>query len=171
MNPRTGHASIPATVILQVILALAGGALSQCSNSSSPGRAGTDGGRCFPDNDGLTGGSYTIDLVVDDTGFSKTVISTQNDATVTFTLKNNGTMPHGFEVDCASVIPAYPNLPAGCPSMSCFPADSTIAPLAPGESRTITFFTPTTDLIYPFKSSEPSDSAVPGLNRGQWIVM
>ena len=56
--------------------------------------------------------------------------------------------------------------------MACFPASATIAPLAPGASATITFDTPTPDgLIYPFTSNEPADSAVPGLNDGQWSLM
>jgi len=129
---------------------------------------------CFPDQDGINGGTYPIDLTVDDTGFSKTVIGTQNDATAILTLKNTGTRPHGFEVECTSVVPAYPTVPAGCPSLACFPSNSTIAPLAPGQSRTITFFTPTPDMLnYPVKSSEPSDCTVPGLNGGvtQWALM
>ena len=144
---------------------------SSCgAHGASPDAA--DSGGCFPDSDGLTGGSYTIDLTVDDNAFSKNVLNTQNDATVTLTLTNNGTMPHGFEVDCTSVAPAYPNLSPMCPSMSCFPSDSTIAPLAPGQSKTLLFFTPTADnLIYTFKSSAPSDISVPGLNMGQWSLM
>jgi hypothetical protein len=141
---------------------------------------------CFPDHDGINGGSYVFDLTVDDTGFSKTdssgavgsalILSTQNDATVTLTLKNAGTKSHGFEVECTSVTPAYPTVPAGCPSVACFPSNATIAPLAPGESKTITFNTPTPDgLNYPFRSSEPSDCAVPGLNGEnnslQWVLM
>jgi hypothetical protein len=129
---------------------------------------------CFPDHDGINGGTYPIDLTVDDTGFSKTVIGTQNDATAVLTLKNTGTKPHGFEVECTSVVPAYPTVPAGCPSVACFPSNSIIGPLAPGESQTITFFTPTPDgLNYPVKSSEPSDCAVPGLNGSitQWALM
>jgi hypothetical protein len=129
---------------------------------------------CFPDHDGINGGSYTFDVTVDDTGFSKTILGSQNDATVTLTLKNTGKKPHGFEVECTSVIPAYPIVPAGCPSLACFPSNSTIAPLAPGESETIVFDTPTPDsLLYPFRSSEPADCAVPGLNgsENQWSLM
>ena len=56
--------------------------------------------------------------------------------------------------------------------MSCFPTGATIAPIAPGQSQTTTFFTPTPDnLIYPFRSGAPNDSAVPGLNDGQWSIM
>jgi hypothetical protein len=164
-----------ATPALSSIVAGMGIALFQCSSGehgSNAADASDDGGGCFPDADGLIGGSYTIDLTVDDSGFSKNLLNTQNDATVTLTLTNNGTTPHGFEVDCTSVAPAYPNLSPMCPSVSCFPGDSTIAPIAPGQRKTVTFFTPTADnLIYPFKSSAPNDSTVPGLNNGQWSLM
>jgi hypothetical protein len=168
MSDRRGRltsGTVVAGSILPVVVAL-----FHCSSSAPAGSA--DGGGCFPDADGVTGGSFTIALTVDDNGFSKTVVNTQNDATITLTLTNNGSKPHGFEVDCASVTSVYPNLPAMCPSMSCFPSNSTIAPLPPGQSQTVIFFTPVPDnVIYPFKSSEPSDSAVPGLNSGQWSVI
>jgi hypothetical protein len=134
----------------------------------------TDGGddACFPTNDGMNSGTYTFDLTVDDTGFSKMLLSSQNSAQVTLTLTNNGTKPHGFTVGCTSVTPAYPTLPAGCPTTACFPSNSTIAPIAPGASTTITFETPVPDnLIYPFTSNEPYDSAVAALNSGQWSLM
>jgi hypothetical protein len=130
--------------------------------------------RCFPDHDGINGGDYTFDITVDDTGFSKTILASQNDATVTLTVKNTGTKPHGFAVECTSVLPAYPSVPDACPSLACFPSNSIIAPLAPGESKTVTFFTPTPDgLLYPFKSTEPSDCTAPGLNgsKTQWSLM
>ena len=154
------------------LLALAGLALVNCGSSDKDDDDDpTNGGMCFPDSDGLTGGSYTLALTVTDTGFSK-AINTQNNAMVTLTLTNAGTTPHGFTVDCVSVLSAYPKLPAMCPTTSCFPDDSTIPPIAPGASQTITFSTPTADnLIYPFGSSEPSDSAVVGLNDGQWSLM
>jgi len=127
---------------------------------------------CYPDNDGINGGEYTFVLTVDDTGFSKTILTTQNDAVATVMLTNMGTTPHGFMVGCTSVLPAYPDLPAGCPTVACFPSGATIPPLAPGASQTITFDTPTPDgHIYPFKSTEPADSTVPGLNNGQWVLM
>jgi hypothetical protein len=168
-----------------------GVAFVRCSSSPSPGASASgDGGNCYPDNDGINGGFYAIDLVVDDTGFYsgspdsgdvsddaglKTVIATQNDATVTLTLTNRGTTEHGFEVGCTSVLSAYPDLPAGCSSTACFPADSTIPPIAPGTSMSITFITPTPDsLLYPFKSSAPGDSTVPGLNGSDgtaWSLM
>ena len=157
---------------LGVTFVLLGAVLLHCSSSSNGASTGDDGGGCFPDNDGITGGSYTFVLTVDDTGFSKTILSSQNDAAVTVTLTNMGTTPHGFAVGCTSVTPAYPTLPAGCPSTACFPPNASIPPLAPGASATITFDTPTPDgLIYPFTSNEPNDSAVPGLNDGQFSLM
>jgi hypothetical protein len=129
---------------------------------------------CFPDHDGINGGHFVFDLTVDDTGFSKTILATQNDATVTLTLENTGKKPHGIEVECTSVKPAYPTVPAGCPDLACFPSNATIAPLMPGETRTVTFVTPTPDgLLYPVKSSNPEDCSVPGLNGSmtQWSLM
>jgi hypothetical protein len=175
-----------------VALATFVGALVHCSSSSDAGNLVScasiapdasfdeDPGVCYPDNDGITGGSYTIDLAVNDTGFfatgedagAKNILATQNDAEVTLTLTNTGTVPHGFEVACTNVCSVYPTLPAGCSPVACFPAGSTIAPIAPGASVTVTFATPTPDgLIYPFKSSAPGDGAVPGLNAGQWSLM
>lgn len=142
-----------------------------CSIDATSGD-GAGGGSCSPDSDGINGGAYTFDLTVDDTGFSKSLLATQNDARATVNLRNTGTKPHGFVVGCTSVTTIYPNEPAGCPTSACFPANAVIAPLAPGASATITFDTPTPDnLNYPFKSSEPDDSTVPGLNDGQWTLM
>lgn len=175
-----------------VALAVLVGALIHCSKSSDAGNDVScssiapdasfdqDAGVCYPDNDGINGGSYTIDLDVNDTGFfatsedagTKNIIATQNDAEVTLTLANTGTVPHGFQVECVNVCSVYPTLPEGCSPLACFAANSTIAPIAPGASATITFATPTPDgLIYPFRSSAPGDSAVPGLNAGQWSLM
>jgi hypothetical protein len=181
--------------LLPALLTLSGIALLHCNSSSSnTGGANVncstigpdadfyqDAGACYPDNDGITGGSYTIDLVVDDTGFlasggddagTKNIIATQNDAQVTLTLTNNGTKPHGFEVEPVNVCSVYPSLPAGCSPNASFPAGSTISTLAPGASVTVTFVTPTPDgLLYPFKSAVAADSTVPGLNEGQWSLM
>jgi hypothetical protein len=140
-----------------------------CASSKDGGAAGD---ACFPDADGFTGYAYTLDLTVDDAAFSKRVLSTQNNSTVTLTLKNVGTLPHGFELACVDVTTEYPSLPAGCPRVTCFPDASTIAPLMPGDSQTVTFVTPTTDnLIYPFESSAADDANVPGLVAGQWSLM
>jgi hypothetical protein len=169
--------------------------LLHCGNSSSSSGAGVScaaisddaavtqsASVCYPDNDGINGGYYVIDLIVTDTGFlasdvdgganaSKNIIGTQNDAMVALTLTNMGTTPHGFAVGCTSVCPSYANLPAGCSPVACF-SNAAIAPLMPGATLTITFDTPTPDsLIYPFSSNEPADANVPGLNDGQWSLM
>ena len=190
---------IPGTSrVKRALIALVSLALLSCGSSDGDSDDDDDddddptkSGMCFPDADGLTGGNYTIALTVTDTGFSKTVINTQNDSMVTLTLKNNGTKPHGFEVGCASVLKAFPNLPAMCPKESCFPgatpaaedsdggtsdgADTQVAridPIEPGESKTIMFLTPTPDdVIYPFSSNNPDDKSVKGLNEGQWTIM
>jgi hypothetical protein len=189
MVPRMTHVQRTLALRVTPFFVLAGVALMHCSSSSagvtcsgiSPDAAVTQSASvCYPDNDSINGGSYTVDLVVDDTGFTalevdagpKNIISTQNDAQVTLTLTNMGTTPHGFEVEGTSVCPAYPNLPAGCSPIATFPAGSTIAPIDPGKSATVMFDTPTPDgLQYPFKSSAPADAAVPGLNDGQWVLM
>jgi hypothetical protein len=156
-----------------------------------PSQASDDGGGpgCFPDNDCKNNVPATIDLVVDDTGFyagspdsgadtdagMKTVITTQNSSPIIFPLTNTGTMPHGFTVGCASVLSAYPDLPAGCPSRVCFPADSTVGPLDPGATKTVTFQTPPPDnLAYPFKSNATGDANNPALNGSggsAWSLM
>ncbi len=120
-------------------------ALVRCSDSP------TSGG-CTYDNDGLKGGTYTFALTVDDSGFTPSILSAQNASQVTLTLKNTGTRPHDFVVDCAPT----PNT-TGCPTTSCFPASSKIPPVAPGASATATFVTPSDDL-YVFRSDVGSDS-------------
>lgn len=149
-----------------------GSAPTWSTSSAATGDEGPSSAACFPDTDGVNGGVYTFVLTVDDTGFSKTILATQNDAQVTLTLTNAGTTPHGFQVGCIPVVSTYPDLPSGCPTVACFPQSAVIAPLAPGASQTITFDTPAPDdLIYPFTSNEPNDSGVPGLNSGQWALM
>ena len=170
---RTARPIAPLTIVVATLFA--------CSSSSTPGtaaRSSDDGGgddSCFPDNDGMTGltvGISNFDITVDDTGFSKMLLTTQNSAVVTLKLTNTGTKPHGFKVECTSVTPAYPTVPAGCSTTACFDASSTIAPLAPGASTTVMFETPVPDnLIYPFDSNEPDDKGIPGLNDGQWSLI
>jgi hypothetical protein len=152
----------------------------RCSSSTEPvGHLSVDAdagaAHCYPDNDGINGGDYTFDLIVNDDGFfatgpdagMKDILTAQNDAQVTLTLTNKGTKKHGFKVGCTTA-PA----PDGCSTTVCFPANSEIAPLEPGEAKTITFDTPTPDgIIYPFTSNEPNDSSVHGLNDGQWSSM
>jgi hypothetical protein len=171
---------IPYTLSTAITNATAGVLNTVYTGPSSSAATVLNANACYPDNDGINGGDYTIDLVVTDTGFyassadagTKELLATQNDAQVTLTLTNNGTTPHGFSVGCTSVLPAYPTLPSGCPTSACFPANATIAPIAPGTSTTVTFDTPTPDgIIYPFTSNAAADSAVPGLNEGQWSLM
>jgi hypothetical protein len=162
------------------LLSLASLPVAACSGSSTPAASsGDDGGDCYPDNDGINNVPSPVYLVVTDTGFyagspdagpdldagMKTVITTQNSSTVTLTLTNAGTTEHGFEVECTSVLPSYPNLPAGCASTACFPSGSTIGPIAPGTSTTVTFVTPAPDnLLFPFKSNAAGDANNAALN-------
>lgn len=151
---------MPSPLAPRVMLALLGCALLRCNGGAGGGSS------CFDDENGLTGGDYTFVLTVDDTGFSKQILQSENLAQITLTLTNVGTKPHGFEVEC---IPT--SAPPGCPATSCFPDGSTIAPLAPGASTTVTFDTPSVEGIYQFKSTEAGDGAVSGLNDGQFILM
>lgn len=162
----------PALVLVGVALLHCGSSSTGTGSMASTVDDDASNSSCFPDGDGINAGAYTFDLTVDDTGFSKNILTTQNSAQVTLTLENTGTKPHGFKVGCTSVTPAYPTVPSGCPTTACFDSNASIPPLAPGARATITFATPVPDnLIYPFTSNEPADSAVPGLNRGQWSLM
>jgi len=183
----------------RALVALASLALLACGSSDSDNDGDIDddddedpfaNGMCFPDADGLTDDPIKIELTVDDTKFSKNVISSQDNSLITLTLKNEGTKPHGFAVGCASVLDAYPNVPDRCPKVTCFSGSTPdgddgdsvadddaemparIDPIEPGESKTIMFITPTTDnVIYPFTSNSPDDESVEGLNGGQWTIM
>jgi hypothetical protein len=116
---------------------------------------------CKPDDaDGVVGVDITVAVTVDDTSFQPAIIKTQNTSMVTLTLKNTGTRPHGFAVDCLPT----PNT-KGCPTTSCFPPEATIAPIAPGASTTVKLKTPTVEGIYTYRSSAGGDSAT-----GQFIL-
>jgi hypothetical protein len=172
------------------------GGTVDCSTLAPDAGSTTPEQACYMDNDGISDQPYTIEIAVTDTGFTSTggdtgddggsdsgdgggggppaknIINTENLSPVTLTLTNNGTKPHGFTVGCTSVCSGYPTLPAGCSPMACFPAGATIAPIAPGTSKTVTFDTPRPDdVIYPFSSGAPGDESVPGLNQGQWSLM
>jgi hypothetical protein len=189
-HARRGRAAIGPLVVF-------GALLVHCGSQSTPVIPGADSGvdavytcnhpsltgvdasvdaqlTCFPDHDGISGCTTTLVATVDDTGFSKTIFPSQNYSPVTLTLTNKGTKAHGFEVECTSVLPAYQDLPASCPQVSCFPSNSTIEPLAPGDTKTITFLTPIPDGInFPVRSSDPYDCDVPGLNGSvsEWSLM
>jgi hypothetical protein len=143
---------------LRAMLLVLGFALFGCN--------GGGGSSCFDDSNGLSGGDYTFVLTVDDSGFSKQILQSENLAQVTLTLTNMGTKPHGFQVECIAT-----SAPAGCLPRSCFPDGSAIPPLGPGASATVVFDTPSAEGIYAFESSEPGDGAVSGLNDGQFILM
>ncbi|MGC4095146.1 MAG: hypothetical protein QM756_45955 [Polyangiaceae bacterium] len=128
--------------------------LSACSSS-------TEKEGCEPDDaDGIIGGDRNFVLVVDDAAFDPLILKTQNSANVTLTLENHGTVPHGFQIDCL----ATPNQD-GCPLESCFESESTIAPVAPGETGTASFVTPRVEGIYTFRAG--SDAEAP---TGQFVV-
>jgi len=125
--------------------------------------ARSDDGTCTPDDaDGIISEPATLVVTVTDSGFSPKILTTQNTSDITLTLQNDGTTPHGFVVDCL----ATPNTD-GCPLESCFSEDSRIAPLAPGESATITFETPLVEGIYTFRSDAAADTE---LGPGQFII-
>lgn len=115
---------------------------------------------CSDDADGVSGGDYTFVVTVDDTSFTPALFAAQNGANVTLTVKNAGTKPHDFVIDC---LPTPNDL--GCPTSSCFEAGAAFAALAPGASETHAFVTPTPEGIYTFRSDLPGDA-----QTGQFVV-
>ena len=125
---------------------------------------------CAPDDaDGVIGGVVTFDLTFDDKGFSQMILTAQNSAKVTLTLRNDGTTPHSFVIDC---IPT-PNM-NGCPTTSCFPAESSIPPVMPGASAPAIFEVPRVEGIHYFHSDVAGDTPGPCMagaaGCGQFIV-
>lgn len=136
---------------------------------------------CTPDDqDGVIGGSHRVLLSVSDTGYAvggvnsgstQPNIAVQNSSTVTLTVTNVGSTPHGLRIAC---LPTH--LPAGCAELSCFPESANISGLAPGEQVTVTFVTPVVEGAYTFTSDEPGDTivnpdgSVSGL-VGQFVLM
>ncbi len=99
---------------------------------------------CTPDDaDGIISEPATVLLTVTDSKFAPAVVTTQNSSDITLTLKNDGTTPHSFVVDCLPT----PNSD-GCPTQSCFPSEAKLDPVAPGEEATIRFETPLGEGIY-----------------------
>jgi hypothetical protein len=128
-----------------------------CSGDAS----GTD--VCAPDDaDGIVGVELAAQVTVDDRGFAPPIVKVQNKSLLVLTLTNAGTRPHGFAVDCLPT----PNA-RGCPTQSCFPDDVTIAPLAPGASKTVKLATPAVEGIYTYRSQADGDGA---LTTGQLIL-
>jgi hypothetical protein len=108
------------------------------------------GDACNPeDADGVIGGSYTFDVTVDDSAFSHAILKAQNRSEVTVALTNEGTVPHGFLIECL----ATPN-EDGCPTESCFPDAARIDPLPPGATGSASFEVPRVEGIYVIRSVE-----------------
>ncbi|MEI9948731.1 MAG: cupredoxin domain-containing protein [Pseudomonadota bacterium] len=118
---------------------------------------------CTPDDaDGIISEPATVLLTVTDSKFAPAVVTTQNSSDITLTLKNDGTTPHSFVVDCLPT----PNSD-GCPTQSCFPSEAKLDPVAPGEEATIMFETPLVEGIYKFHSDVPEDTE---LTPGQFVI-
>lgn len=122
-----------------------------------------DENSCVPDDaDGIANIDVNVELTVDDAAFAPAIVKTQNTSSITLTLTNKGTRPHGFAIDCHPT----PNT-RGCPPQICFPPEATVAPLAPGASATVKFTTPAYEAIYTYRSTAEGDSA---LATGQFIL-
>lgn len=97
------------------------------------------------DADGIKGGSYVFAVSVSDSAFTPAIVKAENLATITLTLENAGSTPHGFVVDGI--------------------ATSRIDPIAPGASATVSFETPNAEGILTFRSTVAADAMT-----GQLIV-
>ena len=118
---------------------------------------------CTPDDaDGIISEPATLELTVNDREFAPRILTTQNSSDITLTLKNQGTTPHSFVVDCRPT----PNND-GCPTQSCFPSEAKVDPVEPGAQATIMFETPLVEGIYTFRSDVPGDDE---LESGQFII-
>jgi len=118
---------------------------------------------CTPDDgDGIISEPALVFLTVTDSQFEPILVATQNTSEITLELTNEGTTPHGFVVDCKPT----PNTD-GCPMQSCFPRESKIAAVPPGQSMTIRFETPLVEGIYEFHSDVAQDTE---LTPGQFII-
>ena len=146
--------SIPWALALAAVLVA-------CSSSDDDGDDDEDS--CVPDDaDGIVDQDITVALTVDDTTFGPAIVKTQNSSKVTLTLTNKGTRAHGFSIDCLPT----PNQ-RGCPTESCFPAEAKVAPIAAGQTATVTFTSPAVEGIYTYRSTADGDSA---LATGQFIL-
>ena len=122
--------SLTSALLLPMTIALG---LLTVRCASDTGETAEDGGACSqPDQDGVIGGSYTFEVDVSDTAFSPVVLKAQNAGKVTLTVKNVGTKPHDFVVQCLTV--------QGC--LACFPDAAKVGPLDAGASATVTFTAP-----------------------------
>lgn len=107
----------------------------------------------FDDADGVIGGNVALELTANDDGFAPGILTAQNAAKVTLTLRNAGRKPHSFVVDCLPT----PN-DRGCPMTSCFPQESSISVVAPGDSAMSVFEVPKVEGIYYFHSDVAGDT-------------
>src|SRR5262245_43227466 len=89
-----------ARAILYVAMALS---LLAAHCSSTEPDDDDDGGCGPPDQDGVLGGDYSFEVSVNDTGFDPVILKAQNSGKVTVKLKNTGTKPHGFAVQCLTI--------------------------------------------------------------------
>jgi hypothetical protein len=121
------------------------------------------------DADGVTGGNVSFEVTVDDDGFVPAILTSQDSANVTLTLRNTGTRPHAFVIDCMPT----PNA-NGCPMTSCFPDTASISAVAPDSLATTTFVVPRVEGIHYYHSDEPGDTDGPcaagARGCGQYIV-
>jgi hypothetical protein len=132
---------------------LAAAVLAGCSDEK--------GSACeLEDQDGIIGGQAVFVLRVANDGFDPVILQAQNRSDVTLTLENQGTGEAGFSVDCLPT----PNQD-GCATESCFPAASTIAPIAPGETGTASFRVPDVEGEYKYRAAIGDDVRI-----GQFIV-
>ena len=114
--------------------------LVACSSSDTDD---DDGDACNPpDEDGIIGGAFSLEVSISDTDFSPKVVQVQNSANVTLTVRNTGTKVHSFEVGCRNV--------PGC--TLCFPGEAKVS-VEPGASRTVAFTAPSLEGIYPVTST------------------
>jgi hypothetical protein len=116
----------PRRIALAIPLAVA----LSAACSSTKGLGGDDA-------DGLQGGAYTFVVTVSDTEFAPAILKTENLATITLTLQNDGKATHGFVVDEIS---------------------GARASVPPGQKATISFTTPAKEGIYTFRSTEAGDA-------------
>ncbi len=146
-----------------------------CSVGCSSSDENDDSGCAPDDHDGVLGGNVTVQVSVSDTAFavggvnsgsSEPNISIQNSAVVTLTLTNTGTKPHDMTISCLPT-----ELPASCmnPS-SCFPMEANVAPLMPGESKTVTFTAPVLEGAYQFVSDVDGDTTTDGQGKVTGLV-
>jgi hypothetical protein len=135
-------------LIAAAALLSSGLAISRCGSTSTKKTIA-----CAEVGDGVSGGAASIVIIVDDDGFRPRQVTAQDKAKVTLTLKNEGTRPHGFAVDCVPT----PNSDS-CPSQSCFLDNATIPPIPPGGSATITVVAPDLERPYPIRSTARGDT-------------